>query len=162
MKAVVIVVITAALIAVAVVKSSKAKQSDRSELNNVQALPPSVARAVSLMDPSSQAAFFAEYQQNSKSLATAYILWLLFGLHYLYFRKIGVQFLFWLSSLIGIGIIWWLIDLFRLPSIRREYLNQVARTALQTLEVGATFTNPTTNTPANNNFSQARSDPQQP
>ncbi len=138
MKTLVVLIIIAAIV-VAVWKSKQAKAIDNSELNNIQALPPSVGRAVEMMDPVSQSAFFNEYQMKKKSLAAAYILWLIFGAHYIYFRKVGLQIAFWLTWFIGIGILWWLIDLFRMPSIRRQFSEQVARQALQTLQTGASF-----------------------
>ena len=138
MKTLVILIIVAA-IAAAIYKSRQAKAIDDSEVNNIQALPPSVGRAVAMMDPASQSAFFSEYQMNKKSLAAAYILWVIFGAHYIYFRKVGLQIVFWLSWFVGIGVLWWIIDLFRMPSIRRQYSEQIARQALQTLQTGAAF-----------------------
>ena len=54
-------------------------------------------------------------QSQIKSTGTAYLLFFfLFGTHYAYLGKWGIQFLFWLT-LGGIGI-WWLIDLFTMSS----------------------------------------------
>ncbi len=48
----------------------------------------------------------------------AYLFWLFFGAHYLYFRRPGTQLLFWLTAG-GFGI-WALIDLFRIPGMVDE------------------------------------------
>ncbi|WP_298443217.1 TM2 domain-containing protein [Ferrimicrobium sp.] len=140
MKTVIALVILAAIIAFVVWRSKEARKQEEGEVNNLMALPPSVGQAVSMMDPMSQAAFFQEYQSQKKSLGVAYILWLLFGFHYLYFRMIGLQILYWITGG-GFGI-WAIVDLFRMPSIRRQYNEKVARQALQTLQVGATFQRP--------------------
>lgn len=48
-----------------------------------------------------------------KSTPIAYICWLLFGCHYLYLRRPGMQAIYWLTAA-GLGV-WGLVDLFRLP-----------------------------------------------
>jgi len=55
----------------------------------------------------------------------------------LYTRQVGLQFAFWFT-LGGFGI-WWLVDLFRMPSIVRGCNEQIAREALQTLALGNAF-----------------------
>lgn len=52
-----------------------------------------------------------------KSTFTAYIFWLLFGSHYAYLGRWGTQIIFWPLLLVGIGEIWWFIDLFRIPGL---------------------------------------------
>src|SRR4051794_25807713 len=86
------------------------------------------------MDPSSQMAFFNEYEQKRKSVAVGYLTWLI-GFHYLYARKVGVQFAFWLTA--GGFWIWYIADLFRLPAIIRSANEQIARQSLQTLSITA-------------------------
>ncbi|KAA6432360.1 TM2 domain-containing protein [Rufibacter glacialis] len=66
-----------------------------------------------------QHAFFAQYMQRRKSMGFAYLLWVLFGLHYAYVNKWAVQFVFWITGG-GLGV-WWIIDLFRMPGIIRRY-----------------------------------------
>lgn len=138
------VIIVLIIVGAVIWKYRQAKAMENEELNNIQQLPPTVGRAVSMMDPTSQSAFFAEYQKNKKSLATAYILWFFFGFHYVYFRNIKLQIIFWISCcFFGIGLIWWVVDFFRMPTIRNEYRSATARQALQTLQFGATFMNST-------------------
>lgn len=65
-----------------------------------------------------------------KSVGTAYVLWFVFGAHYLYLGRIATQILLWLSMLVGIGFIWMLVDLFRIPYLVEEYNNNVSDRAL--------------------------------
>ncbi|MEM4227754.1 MAG: TM2 domain-containing protein [Candidatus Caldarchaeum sp.] len=64
---------------------------------------------------------------QKKSVGMAYLLWL-FGAHYAYLGKPIVTVLLWLSMFAGIGLIWLLIDLFRIPSLvdatNKELLEQ--------------------------------------
>jgi TM2 domain-containing membrane protein YozV len=65
-----------------------------------------------------QSDVIAEYNRRRKSKFTGYIAWLFLGWHYLYLRRVGLQFAFWVT-LGGAGI-WWFIDLFRVgPIINR-------------------------------------------
>ena len=104
-------------------------------------LPASVSHVVAQMDPTSRSAFFHEYQAKTKKLSVAYILWFFVGMHYIYFRKVGMQIAFWLSWLVIVGEIWWVVDFFRMPSLRRQYNETIAREVLQTLQIGASFRN---------------------
>jgi len=121
-------------------KIMQARSEEDAELNSISKLPASVGNVVAQMDPSQQAAFFAEYQKNKKSLVVAYVAWILFAVYYFYFRKPGWNILLWVAFILfGVGTIWWIVDLFRMPSIRREYNEGVARQALQTLSLGSAF-----------------------
>jgi hypothetical protein len=51
-------------------------------------------------------------------------MFLLLGWHYLYLRKGGLQILFWLT--LGGLAVWWLLDIFRLPGLVRNYNRRVA------------------------------------
>jgi len=55
-----------------------------------------------------------------RSTGTAYIFWFLLGAHYLYLGRVGTQIMLWLTMPIGIGFIWWFIDLFRIPGLVAE------------------------------------------
>lgn len=57
--------------------------------------------------------------REQKTSTIAYVLWLVFGAHYLYFERPGVQLLYWVTC--GGGGIWALIDLFRIPSMVAEW-----------------------------------------
>ena len=56
-----------------------------------------------------------EYESRKKSGLIAYILWFLFGFHYIYLGRIGIQLIYWLTFG-GFGI-WAIIDLFRMPGM---------------------------------------------
>jgi len=58
-------------------------------------------------------------QSQVKSTGVAYLCWFLFGAHYAYLGKWGIQILFWIT-LGGIGI-WALIDLFTLSGKVNRY-----------------------------------------
>jgi TM2 domain-containing membrane protein YozV len=58
-----------------------------------------------------------------KSTAVTYLLWLFFGLHYIYLGKIGTQFLYWITAG-GLGI-WAFIDLFRIPGMVERKNNEI-------------------------------------
>lgn len=71
---------------------------------------------------------------KKKDILMAYLYWLCLGCHYLYLEKRRSQIIFWLT-LGGCGI-WWIIDLFRLPGMVKDYnidlrLNEVLKTQEQ-------------------------------
>ena len=115
----------------------QANQEETSESRTVKSLPPSVQHVVMKMDRESQSAFFNEYERKKKKKSIGWIAWIIIGWHYLYAGKIGLQFAFWFT-LGGFGV-WWFIDLFRMPSIIRSANEQIARQAIQTLGLSASF-----------------------
>jgi hypothetical protein len=74
-----------------------------------------------------------------KSLVVAYVCWLFFAVYYFYFKKPGMNIVLWITGFFGVGEVWWIVDFFRMPSIRRDYNESVARQALQTLSLGTAF-----------------------
>ena len=127
-----IVLVVLAAIAYAVYRAYTAAQEESKEVRTIRSLPPSIQHVVSLMDGRSQAALFNEYEQKKKKISVGYILWFIFGFHYLYYSKVGIQFLFWFTGA-GLGF-WALVDLFRMPSIARSANEQIACQALQALQ----------------------------
>jgi hypothetical protein len=69
-------------------------------------------------------AFAAEYERLAKKSSIAYLLIFLFGAHYAYVGKWGLFFLFMFTTG-GCGI-WFVIDLFRMPSIISDYNTELA------------------------------------
>jgi TM2 domain-containing membrane protein YozV len=138
MKTLVVLIIIIALVA-AGWAAYRAKSQEDQELNSLASLPSSVSSVVASMSPQQQAVFFEEYQKNKKSLVAAYLLWFFFSAYYFYFRKPGWNVLLWVTLFIGVGWIWWIVDFFRMPSIRREYNATRAREALQTLSLTSSF-----------------------
>lgn len=130
-------VIVVVLIVYALWQAVQSSKAENSELGTLKSLPPSVQDVVSKMNPQSRSIFFQEYRQKRKPIFAGYILWCVFALYYAYYRKIGLQFIFWITGG-GLGI-WWIIDLLRMPSIARDANDQIARNILQTLNLGAAF-----------------------
>ena len=94
-------------------------------------LPKMVQSELSTLSQSAHNAFVEEYNRRSKSVGVGYLLWLFLGWHYAYLGKWGVQLLYWLS--IGGLFIWCFIDLFRVPSMVRDYNKDVAIDVLRDL-----------------------------
>ena len=107
------------------------------DVRNVNQLPASVQNVISKMDTNSQNAFFLEYNKRRKKVFVSYILWFVFALYYAYNKKIGLQFVFWFT--LGGLWVWWIIDLFRMPSIVRDANAIIAREIANTLAIGNTF-----------------------
>jgi TM2 domain-containing membrane protein YozV len=137
-----IVVVILVLVVAAIWRAIAASREEATELGAIKALPASVGNVVGQMNREQQAVFFQEYQSGKKKLSVAYVCWIVLGMYYFYFRKPGLQVVFWLTCLIGIGFIWWIIDFFRMPSLRRQYNEEIARKALQTLSLGSAFRSP--------------------
>ena len=133
------VFVVLAVVAVGVTMYVRASREEQAEARSLKSLPPSVQNVVGKMGANEQAAFFNEYERKKRKLSVSYLLWIFFGLYYVYNRKVGLQIGYWLSWFIGVGVVWWVIDLFRMPSIVRASNEQVARDALQTLSLGSMF-----------------------
>lgn len=131
---VLLLLLVAAFVAFRVYKSS---QEETSESRTIKSLPPSIQHVVGNMDRESQNAFFNEYERKKKKKSIGWIAWLILGWHYLYVAKVGLQFAFWFTAG-GLGI-WWLVDLFRMPSIVRAANEQIARDTIQTLGTMSSF-----------------------
>jgi hypothetical protein len=105
----------------------------------VQQLPPSIQSVVTKMSDLEQNSFLLEYNKRKKSVFLSYILWIFFGLHYAYNRKIGLQFVFWFT--LGGFFCWAFLDLFRMQSIVRDANATIAREIANTLALGHAFGN---------------------
>ena len=108
-----------------------------SDVKTVQQLPPSIQSVVAKMSEIEQNAFLLEYNKRKKSIFMSYILWICFGLHYAYNKKISLQFVFWFT--LGGFFFWAFIDLFRMPSIVRDANAIIAREIANTLALGHAF-----------------------
>ena len=87
-------------------------------------LPAMVRNELSNLSAQKQEEFVEEYRRKAKSTGVAYVLWLLLGWHYVYLSKWGIQILFWLT--LGGFFICWLVDLFRIPGLIRDYNKDIA------------------------------------
>lgn len=94
---------------------------------------------VAQMDPESRNDFFNAYESHKKKRSVACVILFLCGCHHLYTRNVGLQFALWFTSFLGIGLLWWIGDLFRMSGIVASCNEQIAREALQTLSTGQQF-----------------------
>jgi len=96
-------------------------------------LPSMVRNELSKMSAQKQDEFIEEYKRRKKSVGVAYILFLfVLCLHYGYLRKWGLQIVFWLT--VGGFFIWWIIDLFRLAGLVRDYNKDIALDVMRNLK----------------------------
>ncbi len=91
---------------------------------NVSELPKIVQIKLNKLTPLHKTAFIEEYERKKKSEGIAYLLYLLTGWHYAYTKKWGLQIL-WTFTWGGF-FVWAIIDLFRIPSIIRNYNKDLA------------------------------------
>lgn len=91
-------------------------------------MPPSVRAALKSMDKDQQRAFRREYNRQAKSVIVCYVTWLLLGWHYLYLGRAGMQFAFWFTA--GGLLLWWLLDLLRVPAMVGAHNADLARTLM--------------------------------
>ena len=97
-------------------------------------LPSALREGLSELTPSRQEQFMEEYSRKKKSIGIAYLLWFLLGLHYVYLGKWGVTLLMWLTMCMVIGFIWWMIDIFRIPSMVRSQNMDTATDVFRSLK----------------------------
>ncbi len=95
-------------------------------------LPATVRSELDTLPAQRQDEFVEEYSRKAKSRGPAYLLWFLVGGHYLYLGKWGIQFVFWLT--LGGLLIWWLVDLVRIPGMIRDYNKDMAVDVLKNLK----------------------------
>lgn len=94
-------------------------------------LPLLVRNQLAALSPELQQEFVLEFKRSAKSPAIGYIALFILSWHYFYLKKWGMQILFWLTGG-GLGV-WWLVDAFRMPSLIREYNQDVAIEAMRNL-----------------------------
>jgi hypothetical protein len=108
-------------------------RSDRSVV-----IPARVARSLSrtvreqlaYLTPDQQRAFLWRYRAQAKSPVVA-LAFLPLGWHYLYLRKRGLQVLFWIT--LGGLAAWWVLDIFRINKLVRDYNRRVAMHVMRAL-----------------------------
>jgi len=88
-------------------------------------LPLSVQKQYNSLSPEGQLDFNKQFNAKKKSTGLMYVLWLFLGFHYPYIGKWGMFALYWLT---GAGFfVWMFIDMFRIPSITRDYNEDLGR-----------------------------------
>jgi len=96
-------------------------------------LPSMVQNELAKMPAQKQEEFVEEYKRKAKSLGVAYLfLIIVLAMHYGYLRKWGLQVVFWLTG--GGFLIWWFIDLFRLPGLVKNYNKDIATDTFRNLK----------------------------
>jgi hypothetical protein len=98
------------------------------------ALPPSVREQLASLPEAHQAAFAKAFERRSANLVVAYLSSLIYG-HYALLGRWAMSGWMWLSLFVAstLGVIWWLIDLVRMPRMVREHNQQVALDILRQL-----------------------------
>ncbi|PKQ63740.1 TM2 domain-containing protein [Raineya orbicola] len=96
-------------------------------------LPSMVKNELAKLPAQKQEEFVEEYKRKAKSVGIAYLfLIVILAMHYGYLRKWGLQIVFWLTG--GGFFIWWLIDLFRLPGLVKNYNKDIAIDTMRNLK----------------------------
>lgn len=86
--------------------------------SELKSMPALTRAAVSGLSADQRKVFSQEYQVKRYGAGGAYGMWLLLGLHYAYLGRWGTQVIFWLTG--GGLIVWWLLDLLRVPMLVRN------------------------------------------
>lgn len=95
--------------------------------------PSMVKNELAKMPAQKQDEFVEEFNRKKKSLGIAYLfLLIVLAMHYGYLKKWGLQIVFWLTG--GGFFIWWLIDIFRLPGLVKNYNKDVAMDTMRNLK----------------------------
>jgi hypothetical protein len=89
-----------------------------------------VREQLAYLSPDQQRAFLWRYRAQAKSPIVA-LAFLPLGWHYLYLRKRGLQVLFWLT--LGGLAAWWVLDIFRIRGLVRDYNRRVAMHVMRAL-----------------------------
>jgi len=98
-------------------------------------VPPAVRGKVAALPAQRRHEFAEAYNRTARSTAAAYFLCLLVGAHYAYVGRRGIQIVFWVT--LGGLMIWWVVDLFRIPVMIRRYNEEVAKDILRRLQTPA-------------------------
>jgi len=94
--------------------------------NLIAQLPDSIKNEIIASSPSKQVLFSKLYLEESHSLLLTYLFLLpvVFSFHYGALNNWTKQFLFWITG--GGLLMWWLLDLVRLPAIVKEKNDMIA------------------------------------
>ncbi len=98
----------------------------------IKSLPAMVKDELSKMSANKQEQFVEEFKRKKKSLGVAYLLMFIIGGHYAYLGKIGMTILFLLTG--GGLLVWFFIDLFRLPGMVKNHNKDMAMEVMRNLK----------------------------
>ncbi|MGH6912379.1 MAG: hypothetical protein ACREH3_01575 [Geminicoccales bacterium] len=96
-------------------------------------LPATVRAELSNLNPSQQSEFVEEFERKAKTLPAAYLCSLMYC-HYGFLDRWGMTVIMWVAAIITfgiVGLVWWIIDLFRMPALVRAYNRGVALDAMR-------------------------------
>lgn len=111
-------------------------------------LPAIVKNELTKCSAQKQEEFIEEYKRRKKSLAVAYLLLFIFPVYYGYLKKWGLLVLYWFT---GAGcMLWWFIDIFRLPGLVNNYNKDIAMDVMRSL-VAISYTGDSGTSPTDNN-----------
>lgn len=71
------------------------------------------------------------YANREKKVSTAYILWVVFGVYYFYLGHPVKNILLWILCGCFIGIIWWIIDLFRIFGMVKRKNQEILKICIE-------------------------------
>ncbi len=94
-------------------------------------LPSMVKNELAKLSAQKQEEFVEEYKRKSRSVGKTYLFFFM-GVHYVYLENWGRQIGYWLTAA-GLGL-WFLIDLFRLPELVKNYNKDVAMDTMRNLK----------------------------
>ena len=99
----------------------------------IDSLPSMVKNELIKMSAQKQQEFLEEFNRKKKTISLGYVFLLfIFGFHYAYLNKWGEQIIFILTG--GGLIIWWIVDLFRIPSMVKNYNKDIAINVLRNMK----------------------------
>jgi hypothetical protein len=104
--------------------------------NIAASLPQSVRDELAIMPPEKQDEFQKAFEHRSASLVMAYLSSLIYC-HYGLLGRWAMTGWLWLSLFVAsaLGVVWWLIDLMRMPRMVREHNHQVAADIVHKLQI---------------------------
>lgn len=99
----------------------------------IAVLPAMVKSELAKLPAQGQQEFLEEFDRKSRGLGVAYLCSLLYC-HYGYLGRWGMTAIIWIAAIITFGIaglIWWFIDLIRMPSLVRNHNSDIALEVLR-------------------------------
>jgi len=94
-------------------------------------VPARVRDELAALPAPTRAAFHEAFRRRGRSTATAYLICVLVGGQYGYVGQWALQILFWVT--LGGLMVWWAVDLFRIPGMVRRYNERVSHEILEGL-----------------------------
>lgn len=100
---------------------------------DVRDLPAMVRSELAQLSPQRQEEFLERYRARRKSRGWAWLLWFL-GWHFAYFREWGLQILYLVTVFLIVGLLWWIVEAFKVNDRVRQWNADRAIEALRDLK----------------------------